>query len=176
MKKSIVVLELVLAILLFLVACVKEDSIVKYNATLYDEVMEWMYPDYIEENATLGTGNSGVSLPRTVTRLITTQEDYEKAFSVFPVSINFENEMLIVYFFNGDGIVYRDGEKIFVYSLKNIKVNEKNVRVVIEKETLVSGPTGLPLTQMCLVIKMNKTDVREVNIELIFSRKFLRGK
>ena len=86
MKKSIVVLELVLAILLFSVACARENPIVKYNATLYDEAMEWMYPDYIEENATLGTGNSGVSLPRTVTRLITTQEDYEKAFSVFPVT------------------------------------------------------------------------------------------
>ena len=168
MKKSIVVLELVLAILLFSVACARENPIVKYNATLYDEAMEWMYPDYVEENATLGTGNSGVSLPRTVTRLITTQEDYEKAFSEFPVSINFENEMLIVYFFTGDIIIDTfTGDRIFNYKIKTLDINERNIHIVIEKEKLVSGPTGSPPTQECLIIKMSKVNIMEANIELI---------
>ena len=74
--------------------------------------------------------------------------------------------MLIVYFFTGSIVVNPEtGERFFNDRIKNLKVDNGEVCIVIEEEALLEGPTGFPPMQECFVIKMNKVDVTNVKIE-----------
>ena len=170
-KKLAVLLTMVmmvgcLAMFLSMAGCEEEQEILEYNATLYDQPMQWMNPEYLKKNATYDANQTGESLPGTITNIITSQKDFDKAFNEFPPSIDLEKEMLIVYFFTGSIVVNPEtGERFFNDRIKNLKVDNGEVCIVIEEEALLEGPTGFPPMQECFVIKMNKVDVTNVKIE-----------
>lgn len=148
----------------------KNDNIAEYNAIMFDRAIEWMHSDYIEKNATRNSMMpESVTYPKTINHFITSQNDFEIAFSKFPTSINFDNEMLVIYFFTGDILINKlTGDRIFTYRINDLSILDDCLNIVFAKKALVSGPTGSPPTQECLVVKMNKANVVEAIIELIY--------
>lgn len=141
-----------------------------YNAEVYDTAIEWMTSDYIAENTTRNSSiTESESAPITITNIIAIQSDFNNAFIEFPPEVDFEKEMLIIYFFTGDIIINQvTGDRIFSYKIKSINIANEKLNIVFTKKTLVSGPTGSPPTQECLVVKMDKTHVTATNIEIIY--------
>ena len=172
-KKLAVLLTMVmmvgcLAMFLSMAGCEEEQEILEYNATLYDQPMQWMNPEYLKKNETYDLDHTGESFPWSITHIIKSQKDFDKAFNEFPPSIDLEKEMLIIWFIT-TGIIISPvtGERLFNYTIKNLKVDNREVYVSIEEEALHKGPTGTPPTRQCFVIKMNKVNVTKANIEWI---------
>ena len=49
---AVVMLVGCLAMFLSMAGCEEEQEILEYNATLYDQPMQWMNPEYLKKNAT----------------------------------------------------------------------------------------------------------------------------
>ena len=172
-KKLTVLLAMVmmvgcLAMFLSMAGCEEEQEILEYDAILYDQPMQWMNPEYLKKNETFDLDHTGESFPRRIIHIIKSQKDFDKAFKEFPPDVDFKKEMLIVYFYTGPNVANPEtGKRFFNFTIKDLKVENENVQIVIESEALLEGPTGFPPMRQCFVIKMNKADVTNVNIEWI---------
>lgn len=144
-----------------------------YNAVIYDTAKEWMNEAFLQANSTQGTKYDGVYLdndtrPKTNTKIIENIEEFNAAFIEFPVDINFEKEMLIMYFHTGDSLINTStGDRILTYKIKKINANNGELNIVFEKKKTVKGPTGSPPTQECLVVKMDKIEINTINVEIV---------
>ena len=123
-------------------------NIEKYHAEIISDYE--MDSDYITANQTKGaTGNS--ALPKDIVNVIESQDDLNTAFSRFP-KINFEKEMVIVYFYTS---VYNRPRE-----LKGIEITEeKEMRIhfieVSPGEGIVDACS--PKTRP-LVVKLDKIE------------------
>lgn len=108
--------------------------------------------------------------PITNTQVISNKIEFDNAFKEFPDDVNFEQEILIAYFFTGAIIVNTTtGRKIFTYRIKKLNVKDSILNIVFEKKKMVDGPTGSPPTQECLVVKMKKVEFAEINIDFEYA-------
>ncbi|MBE7078779.1 MAG: hypothetical protein E7380_02825 [Clostridiales bacterium] len=148
--KSVVSVLLLLCLAFSIVGCKGEayKNIEKYHAEIISDYE--MNSDYIMANQTKGyTGNN--ALPKEIVNVITNQTELKAAFSDFP-KINFEKEMVIVYFYTS---VYNRPRE-----LKGIEITEeKEMRIhfieVSPGEGIVDACS--PKTRP-LVVKLDKIE------------------
>ena len=104
------------------------------------------------------------SLPESRIKVITTQEEFEEAFSVFP-EINFEEEMVLICFYTSDNHTWER-------KLEGVSIDEKNKLQIIFSETepySYQDPnkvTGLPPTPdnktFSFIVKMDKVEMHSL--------------
>jgi len=167
MRKKLLSLGILVTTVGILVSC---GGVKKYHATLYDTALKWMTDEYITANM---TKNSMIpesrESPGSIINTIRTESEFEDAFTTFPKKLDFEKEMLVLYFFTGDIIIHKiTGERIFSYRIKKISFVDEVLNLTFEKKALVKGPTGSPPTQECLVVAMDKLDYSAINVKKIY--------
>ena len=128
-------------------------NIEKYHAEIISDYE--MNSDYIMANQTKGaTGNS--ALPKDIVNVIESQEELDTAFLAFS-EINFEKEMVIVYFYTS----YANREK----SLQGITINEGELQINIKTKNPPKGvEDGRAPTTSWIVIKMDKIEYNLIKI------------
>ena len=136
-----------------------EEKEIFGNAVLYDNAQTYAKEEFLEENITnLMAG--GENAPEEIVYIVKEQTDFDAMFTDFPTAIDFETEMIIVYFYTnaamGCGCVMRElkkeNEKLYIKFSHNLPDPNK--------------PTGAPLTQGCLLVKMDKYDIDSVQVEM----------
>ena len=141
----------------------------KYNAVLYDNVNEWMNKEFLKENKTYGAcylnenyneneddWNEQILIDKTSpqSRAFVTKEkeEFDKIFSSFPIEVNFEKEIILIYIFT---TVYLSRP----YKLNSINVQNQVVIIEYEMEK-ANGTTDTSMPgQRCFAVKMNKLEI-----------------
>lgn len=148
-----------------IVGCGEETEIVDDkkeifgNAVLYDNAQDYAKEEFLQENITYGIQGQK-DVPEEIVYIVKEQTDFDAMFTDFPTAIDFETEMVIVYFYTnaamGCGCVMRElkkeNEKLYIKFSHNLPDPNK--------------PTGAPLTQGCLLVKMDKYDIDSVQVEM----------
>ncbi|MGN0765983.1 MAG: hypothetical protein ACI4MO_05855 [Christensenellales bacterium] len=147
------------------------DQALKDNATLYDDAAQWMTEEYAYSNRTITEHLK--FLPEKV-NVIASQEDFDNAFEEFPTEIDFDEQMLVLYFFTYDNIFAEGGKRWRYYELDNI-INEDGVITFecIYKKTYLYDPhkndlvadSSIP-TQNCLTILMPKVAYTQLEFKI----------
>ena len=172
-QKSIIVAAISVLALSAIFLCGCHNTEINYNDTLYDLVLDYLNDEYLSAHSTHGIYHIAYlendTRPDEYIELIDNEEDFILAFNSFPDEIDFDKEMLILYFFSGDIIVNTStGERIFSYSIANLTYAENKIEIFFAKKQLVEGPTGSPLSQECLVVKLKKTNIKTIDVKLIY--------
>lgn len=161
---------LLFVIALIICLCLTGCSGNKYNAVLYETAIGFMQEDYIAANM---TRNSLIpeskDAPITITHLISTKDQFDIAFKEFPVEVDFDKEILIVYFFTGYSSYFSyEGERIVSHTIKKLNVEKEEISITIKEKLLVHSPTGMPPTHSCMVVKMDKVEATTANVEMVY--------
>lgn len=167
MRKKLLSLGILVTTVGLLVSC---GGVKKYHATLYDTALAWMTDEYITANMTRNSmiPESSES-PRSIINTIRTESEFEDVFTTFPKKLDFEKEMLVLYFFTGVIIINtQTGERVFSYRIKKISLENEVLNITFARKALVKGPTGSPPTQECLVVAMDKVDYSAINVKKIY--------
>ena len=161
-KLSLVILLLAASLCVIFSGCNTE---IPYNAVIYDRAITYLKDDYREANMTGFWGNG--EGPDDIRQVIKTQQEFEEAFESFPEELDFETQMLVLYFFTD---IY-DG---FGCSIKDVNFNEETLNIKIlhhqaepDKDGLVPPCTSAP-THRCLLIKMDKLDFQELEVKIVY--------
>lgn len=144
----------------FLMGCSKN----KYNATLYDDVNEWIDEDFSTTNLTYGAYYDDVlleddSYPVARDFILCSQQECEGVIkNLSELNVNFEEEMLILYTFTT--VYHRD------IKLKNIEVTDDVLKISLQfdKKSGV-GDAAMPY-QRFLILKLERLEIASVEIEL----------
>ncbi len=166
----------VICLLTFLICALSGCATKKYNAVLYDQAIEfnWFTEEYLADNivvlSPLPANHPEAGLyPTKRFNVITSQEEFNGAFEYFPNEVNFEKEVLIVYFFCKINPIYADGRKQMEYYIKDINLTDKNLEITLghrNKKLHIPGvaDSGSPSRQ-CLIVRMDRQEFETVNIE-----------
>lgn len=177
MKKLLISLLLAILCIISLTGCnsVPEDNgIKKYNAVMYSHAEGWLKQEYMEKNR-LRRGNimyfSGEddldptevkyvevddNYPDERTIIISSQEEFNKAFRKCNYTVDFEKEIVILYIFSDCNT--RD------YYLKKVTLEDKtlNIEYIIEEAPPLSIGSVEPYHR-CFMVKINKIEFDTVN-------------
>lgn len=147
------------------------DKILKDNTTLYDDATQWMKEEYAYNNRTITEDLE--FLPEKV-NVIASQEDFDNAFVEFPTETDFDEQMLVLYFFTANQIFAEDGKRLRYYELNKI-INEDGA--ITFECCVVSTPlydsnvpgnifdASMP-TQNCLTILMPKVASTQLKFQI----------
>lgn len=171
MKKLIILLSVLLLPLLTFTACGGND----YNAVLYSHAEEQLDEEFLKEyrvkayypNENYIEGESepsekylyGETLPSSLTVIFTEQEKFNKINTNDSLTVDFENEFIIFYFFPD---VYPDRK----YNLDRIVLKEQILNIYCELEDKDVNDAVMPY-QRCLMVKLNKIKYIAINFILI---------
>ncbi len=183
MKNKLFIVAILIAILCLAVACSPKlvdidndietsgDKILKDNTTLYDDATQWMTEEYKDKNRTIDDDRKILSEK---TNIITNKEDFDNAFVEFPTEIDFDEQMLVLYFFTANQIFAEDGKRLRYYELNKI-INEDGA--ITFECCVVSTPlydsnvpgnifdASMP-TQNCLTILMPKVAYTQLKFKI----------
>ncbi len=161
-----------LMILMIFICILSSCSVYKYNAKIYNQAKEWISEDFLKENRVHGyyenenyiEGESDPTtewiyeknMPSKRTFIITEQYEFDKIFTKYEETIDFEKEMVILYIFSDDSP--RD------YHLKKIIYENQELTVHIKLQHINSKIMDSVWTyQRCLMIKMDKLEADSVD-------------
>lgn len=157
MKNKILIFILLVAVLCVTTACSERlvdikydlqsngDELLKKNTTMYDDAIQCMTEEYVLSNKTVNVGTNSEDLPAQITRIIKSKDEFNIAFKGFPQEIDFDKQMIVLYFFTANNIIAKDGKRLRYYELHNV-INDKGA-----------------ITLECI---LNKTDLRDRSDEL----------
>lgn len=136
------------------------------STTIYDNALKWMKEEYIKANNTnfLICDNC----PKDITNIIDNQEDFDNAFYEFPVEIDFDKQMLVVYFFTADKIFENEEKRFYYYELNNATIQGRKLTFDVCKNKtrlLIKGKSyadSSPPTQECLTFLMPRVQMEEL--------------
>lgn len=166
--KKIFLLGIVLMIAsVTIVGCSKNQ----YNATIINGVEDWLQDDFLRENRVKAfylndnyvEGQTipsdkyirDTTSPSSRTVIISTQNEFDEKFINHPFDVDFDNEIIILYFF-GDEYPNRD------YKIEDINLDEQTLNIYIELEN-DSKKDAVMSYQRCILVKLKKTDFKTVN-------------
>lgn len=135
-----------------------------YNAVLYDNAGGWMNDEFLINNIVSGSRPTIVDgddtpildtedFPPFRTHIINDINVFNEVFKEFPVEVNFEKEMLLIYivtnFYMGNS-----------YKISSIKLDGDNIAIEIKRQGTVKvvHAASAPKTR-CFVVKMDKKDI-----------------
>lgn len=134
------------------------------NATFYDRVEKYAYETYLQENKTQYPFD-GSDLPYDRVNVIRTQEELDKAILEGHIDIDFDKEIVILYFFTD----YNAG---FGCRLQSIKIKDNQLNIVIFHNLADKNAQGLRPpsssrpTQRCVAIKTSLIDFDNVYVTM----------
>lgn len=141
-----------------------DDTALKNSVTLYDDAILWMKDEYVYANRTSPLPDAD-DCPEEITNIITSQEEFDKAFDSFPVGINWEDEMLVLHFFTDENIISGSGKRARYYELSDVEKNGNEITFICYRnKTMLRDPDisdnlikdqGSP-AQICLLFLMPK--------------------
>ncbi len=157
MKKFLSILSVV--ILLILGGACSAEREISYSATLIDKAEQYATETFLTENATVEYANG--RLPQEKCVVIDTREAFENAFVSFPETVNFEQDILVVYFFTD--IYYGLG-----CTLQSVDVENGVLEIELLHEMITRGWAGSASqpTQRCLVVKLTDCEYESVNVTM----------
>ena len=173
LKKLIYVGVVLIVCVGILCACNNDDKVDnRYNAVLYDNVIVNLNVEYLQEYSTKGTIVEDEfpiedNRAETNVQIISNQQTFSKAFNSFFNEVNFDQDMIVLYFFTGIPAKSPTGNvKFYEYSIKNIEYENMKLKIVLNARYLISDerPVGLPPTQVVFAIKMNYLIFDEIDI------------
>ena len=141
-------------------------NIIKYNAKLYSDAHKWINEDFLKENMVYGAfynNENGERVydrisPKSRTFVIENDEQYNQVFKEKSLDVDFEKEFIILYVFSDTSP--RE------YVLTGLKLNDKKLIIQIKLQFSLADDACMP-TQRCLVLKMDKVEVENVEFEKI---------
>ena len=161
------------AIVILLCLSVLSGCNVKYNAVMYSRVEKWIDEDFLRENRVkayylnddydedddsddapekyIYDENS----PPSRSFIITEEAEFKSVFTDCPISVDFDNEMVLLYVF-GDIYPYRE------YHLKKTALEDKTLNIYYKLESTNKKDATMPF-QRCMMVKLDKLDITEVN-------------
>ena len=153
MKKSGIVLVVILLLMCSLVSCSKFE----YNTTILKKGFTFN-SEWIENNYTQGSYQSEYNneLPESRIYVIKHQDDVSEVFTEFP-QIDFATEMVIVYCYTTTSI--RE-QKLVDVSFEN---DVLNIEFDVVKGKLGAGDATAPQTRTC-VIRLDKVEANKIII------------
>ena len=185
-NKFLVVFILIIIYIICLVSVAACEKIVdipslKNSVTLYDDAILWMKDEYVYANRTSPLPNAD-DCPEEITNIITSQEEFDKAFNEFPTEINFDEQMLVLHFFASNNIFADNGKRLRYYSLNNVIQKEGNIYFdicITKAELLISDDPYADATKpthLCLAFVMPKMNVEEFNFEFEYKKYYYNWK
>jgi hypothetical protein len=150
MIKKIIALGVLIIMAISLGACAN-----KYNAVIYDNVGTLANEEFLKDNLTQGAYYEDEylddSYPKSINYVIKNQEKFEKTFVDFPTGIDFEKEMLLVYFFTCASMVRP-------YEISKINIDSQILKIDIKSVPPKQGAVGdaTKPKQRCIAVKMDK--------------------
>ena len=146
----------------------------KYDAKLYDDmfgaVRKWMDEDFLAQNRVSGfykDENGEIFEVKNqkgpIVHVLTEEEQYNKIFTKFPIEIDFDKKMVIVYIFTDNS--QRN------YSLESVSIIEGTLSMKIEKYNSKMDDSVWPY-QRCFMIVLNKSEITDVDVDIGISRKY----
>ena len=182
MKKAIKKILLTGAIIIMSLVTLTGCNKVRYNAVLFDQAQEWMHEEFLMDNLTRDAREvfrwenmeeeplseienerlqeKNAQLPHSRVHIVMDMVRFYEIFEEFPPSIDFENEMLIVFIFTN---IYMGCS----YNIRNIRLENE----VLEVEFTRQGRRRLTHNasaprQRCFVIRMDRQDISETNFRI----------
>lgn len=140
------------------------DNTLKNSTTLYDNAIQWLKEDYKYANRTSPLEGAN-ECPSEITKNILSQEDFDKAFKDFPIKINFDEQMLVLYFFASNNLYTEGDKRLRYYELTHISKQNRDLYIEvsnIKTELLIKdkpyADSTMP-THLCLALLMPKMDI-----------------
>ena len=168
MKNKVFALFVFIAFICLLSGC--NDN--KYNAVIYNNATEWISEEFLKENRVKAyypnedhieyeDGYSPEYIydeesPAFRTFIIQDEEEFKRIFSKYEGTIDFENEIVLLYIFPATSS--RD------YYIKKMDYENQVLTVQIKKQSRQNNKADGDLpSQRCLMIKMEKLEIDSVN-------------
>lgn len=157
-KKS----RLLAVVLFFMLLSGCGDVKVPYHAVMYgnlNETGQYLKSDFYESNLTYGSYSTvqedyiqDENIPISLTKIIKTEDAYDRVFKEFPAEVDFEKSMILMYCFT---TVSNN-----TYDIKHISVVGKNImiRYTLVKSKKPLPNASVPLTKWLIVI-LDKLDI-----------------
>ena len=152
-------------------ACDKDEDDIKfdnkYNAVLYESMVDCLNESYLLANSTYGLSGDGYvendTRPHTRTNIIRNKKEFNAAFKEFPTNVDFNKEMIIVYFFTITNIWYK-------CELENVIYEDGHLQIDILGKSTVNDmmPRNVAPQQECFVIKIAKLNVSSIDVREIY--------
>lgn len=160
----------------------KSDNTLKDSTELYDNAIQWLTDDYREANKTAPLDGAD-DCPGEIINTITSQEEFDKAFNEFPTEVNFDEQMLVLYFEAPNSIFYINGKRLYYYELINATYKENIITFDIlttKTDLLISGeidpPDASEPTHLCLALVVPKMDIKEVKFAFGYKKYYITWK
>ena len=164
--KKLICLMLAAIMICALAACTSG-----YNAEIYDRATDWVKEEYILDNfdATYYGGHWKGDFT-TKTLAVTSQEEFDEIFDTFPIEIDYDKEILVLYFFTETSNSY----DCTITEIKNSN-NELIITLKHKKNNRI-GHTGasdasLPIFR-CVAIKMKKIESDNLKVDFACERNY----
>lgn len=195
MKNKFFIIFILIAVMIFATACSHEeaeltdieydlsenDSALKESVVLYDGAIQWMREEYKNANRTKPLPDTD-DCPGEITNVITTKEDFDEAFDEFPVEINFDEQMLVLYIFAADNIFAQGGKRLRYYELTDVTQEGTKIDfgICLNKTALLIPDeqyldTTIP-THLCLAFLMPKMQVNEFGFDIDYKTYYIEWK
>ncbi|MCH5164230.1 MAG: hypothetical protein J1F36_04360 [Clostridiales bacterium] len=168
-KKWIIVAASILVVVAVAIAAgvvVYETNKIPYHAEIYNDIEDYMREEFIITHLTKegfytdkdGNEYSGdVSDPTDIVYFISNEQQFSEVFLQFPVEVDFDSEMIVVYMFSA----YTRREMV----IESITLNEETLIMSVKsKERRGYIPDCTAPHQRYFAIKMDKVNVKEVNV------------
>ena len=184
-RNFIITLLVVLTAMLSLGGCVKNNgkdndqdsgftidpSVAEHHAVTYDRAIGWLNDAFREGNLTQMPKfqDEPFTAPIDITLVIKERSDYDRAFAEFPVEVDFENKLLILYFLTD----INNGRPVYV---TNVRPNGNSLDVTLTHLMAPLGPNGRPPldasqpTHRCITVLMDRVDATVVNVKRDWKR------
>ena len=157
------------------------DTDLKNSVTLYDDAILWMKDEYIFANRTSPLPDAE-DCPSEITNIIDSKEKFDEAFDEFPVEINFDEQILVLYFFASDNIFAQCGKRLRYYELTDVTREgaKINFGICLNKTALLIPneqylDTTIP-THLCLTFLMPKMQVNNFEFNLAYKKYYIEWK
>ena len=129
------------------------------EGTIYYNAQKWATEEFLQNNLTYNWlhRTETADLPEFITHIVTEKQAFDEIFPAFPKTIDFDNEVAIVYCFNDNYM----GEP---YGLKEIKINGEELSISIDRWHVLGTGTMTSPQQRVFVITLQKISFAKVTI------------
>lgn len=172
MRKIAVCIFCVLLIGIVFTACESDNGYSSVEAVVVDDALLWMQEEFKAENTTKNALGSQENRPEEIIRIVKHSEEFESAFEEFPIGIDFEEQMLVLYFFTADNIFDDDGNRRYFYEVVDAERNGNVLTVEVDKHKTALLKPGETLpdasvpAQECLAFVIPRMNIDRLKVKI----------
>ena len=172
MKKRKIIAALLSLFIIFSTLTGCSYTQIKYKAKMYSQVQDWILPSFWDEHKICGLRYENPDYvegvddytekyyydqvsPNFWTFIIEDQETFDSIFKENTLEVDFDNEMVLLHICRGSSKEYII-DKIGVEAQKACVYYKSKLRFTL-------GATGIAPSRRCLIVKMSKMDITNVD-------------